>query len=51
MILNKKKAPFATGLHLFICVKYILQQSRTSFKKEVKIETVIKILLAHFFLY
>lgn len=47
---EQKKAPFATGLQLFIFFRYILQQSHPSFKKEVKIETIKEILLCHFFL-
>lgn len=42
----KKKVPLAAGLQLSI-YSNILQQPRSSFKKEVKIETVIKILFGH----
>jgi hypothetical protein len=44
--MTNKKVPFLTGLH-FVYIFNILQQSRTSLKKEVKIETIVEILLSH----
>lgn len=44
--LANKKVPYLTGLQI-VYILNILQQSRSSLKKEVKIEPIIEILLGH----